>query len=98
LRADNDLYVRGTATLLASWEEYARSSPGAALERLNGVSAGVFPSYPERAVYNNALLDRDLGPTERAAAVDAMDPRTTPRASTATPHGSTRVTRECAPS
>jgi hypothetical protein len=28
---------------------------------------------PERAVYNNALLDRDLGPTERATAVDAME-------------------------
>jgi GNAT superfamily N-acetyltransferase len=70
--ADNDLYMRGTATLLASWEEYARGSAGAALKRLNGVSAAVFPSDPERAVYNNALLDRDLGPTERAAAVDAM--------------------------
>ena len=33
----------------------------------------MFPSDPERAVYNNALLDRDLGPTERAAAVDAME-------------------------
>jgi len=33
----------------------------------------VFPRDPERAVYNNALLDRDLGPTERAVAVDAMD-------------------------
>jgi hypothetical protein len=69
---DNELYVRGAATLLASWEEYARGSAGAALKRLNGVSAAVFPSYPERAVYNNALLDRDLGPTDRAAAVDAM--------------------------
>src|SRR6266511_4267705 len=70
---DNDLYIRGAATLLASWEEYARGSAGATLERLNGVSAAVFPSGPERAVYNNALLDRDLGPTERAAAVDAME-------------------------
>lgn len=73
LTTDNDLYVRGAATLLASWEEYARGSAGAALKRLNGVSAAVFPSGPERAVYNNALLDRDLGPTERAAAVDAME-------------------------
>jgi GNAT superfamily N-acetyltransferase len=73
LTTDNDLYVRGAATLLASWEEYARGSADAALGRLNGVSAAVFPSDPERAVYNNALLDRDLGPTERAAAVDAME-------------------------
>ena len=70
---DNDLYVRGTATLLASWEEYARGSAGAALKRLDGVSAAIFPSDPERGVYNNALLDRDLGPTERAAAADAME-------------------------
>ena len=71
---DNDLYVRGAATLLASPEEYARGSKGATVKRLDGVSAAVFPSCPERAVYNNALLDRDLGPTERAVAVDAMDP------------------------
>jgi GNAT superfamily N-acetyltransferase len=70
---DHDLYVRGAATLLASWEEYARGSAGAALQRLNGVSAAVFPADPERGVYNNALLDRDLGPTERTAAVDAME-------------------------
>jgi GNAT superfamily N-acetyltransferase len=70
---DDDLYIRGAGTLLASWEEYARGSAGAALRRLDGVSAAVFPSDPERAVYNNALLDRDLGRTERAAAVDAME-------------------------
>jgi GNAT superfamily N-acetyltransferase len=70
---ENDLYARGAATLLASWEQYARGSAGAALRRLNGVAAAVFPREPERSVYNNALLDRDLGPTERAAAVDAME-------------------------
>src|SRR6266498_3201791 len=70
---DNDLYIRGAATLLASWGEYARGSAGAALRRLSGVAVAVFPSDPERAVYNNALLDRDLGPAERAAAVDAME-------------------------
>ena len=64
--------MRGAATLLASWEEYARGSAGAALQRLDGVAAAVFPNDPERGVYNNALLDRDLGPAERAAAVDAM--------------------------
>jgi ribosomal protein S18 acetylase RimI-like enzyme len=73
LTTDDDLYVRGAATLLASWEEYARGSTGAALNRLKGVSAAVFPSGPERAVYNNALLDRELGSSERAAAVDAME-------------------------
>jgi GNAT superfamily N-acetyltransferase len=69
---DDDLYARGAATLLASWEQYARGTTGAALQRLDGVAAAVFPSDPERGVYNNALLDRDLGTTARAAAVDAM--------------------------
>ena len=68
----DDLYARGLATLLASWEEYAGGSAGAALVRRAGVAAAVFPSEPERTIYNNAVLDRDLGPAERAAAVDAM--------------------------
>jgi ribosomal protein S18 acetylase RimI-like enzyme len=67
--ADSDLYARGNATLLASWEAYAHGSAGAALHRLDGVAAAVFPSEPERGVFNNALLDRDVG----AAAVDAME-------------------------
>lgn len=70
---DPDLYDRGAATLLASWEEYARGTPDATLHRLDGVAAAVFPAEPERSVYNNALLDRDLGVAERAAAVDAME-------------------------
>ncbi|HEV7493948.1 GNAT family N-acetyltransferase [Baekduia sp.] len=70
---DDDLYARGVATLLASWEAYARGSAGAGLARSDGVAAAVFPSGPERDVYNNAVLDRDLGPAERAAAVDAME-------------------------
>jgi ribosomal protein S18 acetylase RimI-like enzyme len=70
---DSDLYGRGAATLLASWEAIARGSSGAALLRLGGVAAAVFPDEPERGVYNNALLDRHLGATERASAVDAME-------------------------
>jgi ribosomal protein S18 acetylase RimI-like enzyme len=70
---DIELYNRGAATLLASWDEYARGSAGAALLRLDGVAAAVFPAEPERGVYNNALLARDLGAGERAAAVDAME-------------------------
>lgn len=70
---DHQLYARGAATLLASWEEYARGSALAAVRRLDGVAAAVFPSEPERGVYNNALLDRDLGPAERQAAIDAME-------------------------
>jgi GNAT superfamily N-acetyltransferase len=43
------------------------------VKRLPGVAAAVFPDEPERAVYNNALLDRDLGASERAEALDAME-------------------------
>jgi ribosomal protein S18 acetylase RimI-like enzyme len=69
---DDELYIRGSETLLAAWAHYARGSAGAAVQRLSGVAAAVFPTEPERAVYNNALLDRGLGRTECAAAVDAM--------------------------
>jgi GNAT superfamily N-acetyltransferase len=69
---DDDLYARAAATLLASWQQIARGSSGAALLRLGGVATAVFAEEPERGVYNNALLDRDLGATERARAVDAM--------------------------
>jgi hypothetical protein len=69
---DGDLYQRGSETLLASWEEIARGAAGAALHRLNGVAAAVIPSDPERTFYNNALLDRDLGPSAGSTAVEAM--------------------------
>jgi ribosomal protein S18 acetylase RimI-like enzyme len=70
---DADLYRRGAKTLLASWEEYARGTADAALQRLPGVAAAVFPDEPERAVYNNALLERDLAATKRADALDATE-------------------------
>ena len=47
---DDQLYIRGASTLLASWEEYARGSAGAALRRLNGVSAAVFPYAAMKSV------------------------------------------------
>ena len=68
-----ELYLRGSDTLLASWEAYARGATGAAVHRLPGVAAAVFPHEPERAVYNNALLERDLGAGDRSAALDAME-------------------------
>jgi ribosomal protein S18 acetylase RimI-like enzyme len=71
--SDADLYVRGSNTLVASWEEYARMARGAAVHRVPGVAAAVFTRGPERAVYNNALLERDLGPRDRAEALDAME-------------------------
>jgi GNAT superfamily N-acetyltransferase len=68
-----DLYLRGAETLVASWQAYAGGSEQAAVMRAPGVAAAVFPREPARSVYNNALLQRDLGPAERAAALDAME-------------------------
>ena len=68
-----DLYRSGSATLIAWWEAYARGAGGAAVICAPGVAAAIFPHPPERAVYNNALLDRDLGASERAEAIDAME-------------------------
>lgn len=70
--SEADLYHRGCETLLASWEAYARGAAGAAVRRLPGVVAAVFPIGPEREVYNNALLQRGLGAGGRADALDAM--------------------------
>src|SRR4051812_36209215 len=68
-----DLYNRGARTLLASWEAYAGGSDGAAVIRSPGVAAAVFPSEPARSVYNNALLERDLGSADRATALGAIE-------------------------
>jgi GNAT superfamily N-acetyltransferase len=70
--ADQDLYRRSTGTLLASWREYACGSADAALLRAEGVTAAVFPTEPERSVYNNALVDRNLTADESARAIAAL--------------------------
>ncbi len=70
--ADADLYRRGSQTLLASWEAYARGATGAAVRRSPGVATAIFPYEPERGVYNNALLERGLAAAERANALNAM--------------------------
>jgi ribosomal protein S18 acetylase RimI-like enzyme len=71
--SDTELYLRGIRTLVASWEVYARGSEGAAIVRAAGVAAGVFPTEPQRGVYNNAVFERGLGACARAAALDAVD-------------------------
>jgi hypothetical protein len=70
--SDAEVYARGAATLVASWEACARGVPGAIVQRAPGVICAVFPREPERSIYNNALLERDLAPAERADALDAM--------------------------
>jgi GNAT superfamily N-acetyltransferase len=69
----SDLYDRGAETLLASWEAYAEGAAGAAVHRLPGVAAAVFPEPPERGIYNNALLERDLADADRKDAISAME-------------------------
>ena len=71
--SDNGLYLRGAASLVASWRVYATGSQGAQVVERPGVAAAVFPAEPERNVYNNALLERGLDAAGRAAAVDAME-------------------------
>jgi len=71
--SDRDLYARGAATLVASWEQFALGTAGATLVRRPGVTTGVFPEGPERDVFNNALLSCGLGTAERAAALDFME-------------------------
>ena len=70
--SDAELYSRGMATLIASWEEYARGAPGAAVFRAPGATCAVFPHDPERDFYNNALLKPHLSASERAEALLAM--------------------------
>lgn len=70
---DADLYLRGAETVVASWAAIARGSRDAAVMRLPGVAAAVFPEQPERTVYNNALLARGLAARERREAVAAME-------------------------
>jgi GNAT superfamily N-acetyltransferase len=67
-----DLYQRGTETLIASWQAYARCATGASVRRYPGVTAAVFPCEPERGIYNNAVVERTLGPDARAGALAAM--------------------------
>jgi GNAT superfamily N-acetyltransferase len=55
-----DLFRRGAATLVASWEEYARGACDAAVHRLPGASVAVFPTGPERTVYNNRMAVDDV--------------------------------------
>jgi ribosomal protein S18 acetylase RimI-like enzyme len=71
--SDDDLYARGAGTLVASFREYARGSAGAAVRCHPGVAAAVFPNGPERAFYNNALLERGMAAGGRVGALDAME-------------------------
>jgi ribosomal protein S18 acetylase RimI-like enzyme len=64
-------YDRGMATAVACWEHFAAGTEGATVLEAPGVSAAVFPLGPERAIYNNAVLERDL--SDPRTAVIAME-------------------------
>lgn len=70
---DRELYERGLATAVACWTSFARSTDAAHVHRLRHVAAAVFPDEPERSIYNNAILERELAPDERAGALEAME-------------------------
>ena len=70
---DATLYQRGIETLVDSWEAYAHGASGAAVLRSPGLAVAVFPDEPERAVYNNALVERDLADAQRAVAIDMLE-------------------------
>jgi ribosomal protein S18 acetylase RimI-like enzyme len=70
---DAELYTRGIETLVASWEVTAAGSRGAAVRRFHGGAAAVFPADPERRLYNNAVVDRNLAPAEGWRALAAIE-------------------------
>jgi ribosomal protein S18 acetylase RimI-like enzyme len=67
------LYERMEANLLASWERYATGSSGAFVRRAADVTIAVFPSPPERVVYNNTLLSRGLDQARADAAIRLLE-------------------------
>jgi hypothetical protein len=76
--SSRELYDRGAATLVASWEAYAGGSDGARVLRSADVAVAVFPSAPGRAVYNNApasaLRDRTSMPSRRTSSRTPASP------------------------
>jgi len=70
---DSELYERGIGTAVACWAAFARSTTAADVHHLPHVAVAVFPDELERSIYNNSILERDLAPGERAAAIEAME-------------------------
>jgi ribosomal protein S18 acetylase RimI-like enzyme len=72
-RAPGELYDRQVATLFASWRAYARHADGARVDDVEGAAVCLFPSAPESAVYNNALLPRGLDVARAGEVVAAVE-------------------------
>jgi ribosomal protein S18 acetylase RimI-like enzyme len=69
--ADDLLYERMVATLLACWAEIAAGTEGASVERVPGAAVALFPAGPERLFYNNAVFARGLDGQRAGEAVQA---------------------------
>ena len=66
-------YRRMAAGLVAASRHFAAASPGAFVQDEPGTSIAVFPTAPDRSIYNSALFDRGLNAAGRRAAIDAME-------------------------
>jgi ribosomal protein S18 acetylase RimI-like enzyme len=72
LEAD-ELYRRMAAGLRAASRHFAAASPGAFVQDEPGTSIAVFPTPPDRSIYNSALFERGLSAADRRAAIDATE-------------------------
>jgi ribosomal protein S18 acetylase RimI-like enzyme len=70
---DDELYASGMRTAAACWAAFARVTPGAAVHHPAHAAVAVFPTEPERSIYNNAILACGLASAQRAAALEAME-------------------------
>ena len=71
--AEEEQYGRMAEGLVAASRHFAAASTGAFVIDEPGVSIDVFPTEPDRTIYNNALFDRGLATDARRAALDAME-------------------------
>jgi GNAT superfamily N-acetyltransferase len=69
----DEAYRRMAAGLIAASRHFAAASPGAFVIDEPGTSIDVFPTPPDRGVYNNALFDRGLNAAGRKVAIEAME-------------------------
>ena len=68
-------YQRGIDTAVAAWVVWAAGVAGAQVHRDEQAVAAIFPTGPERAFLNNAVLDQGLAGTALSRAVDQVEHR-----------------------
>jgi GNAT superfamily N-acetyltransferase len=70
---DRELHLGGLRTAFAAWEVYAAGSAGASVRHEDGYTAAVFPSAPEAAFLNNAVLEHGLPAARLASVLDEVE-------------------------